>query len=106
MLIISLCLGGFLAKNALGWLPIIASCIATMAVFYMQGVLMRVCLLTSTVLWLVNNVVSGSIGGTCLEVIVAVVNISTIIRMQRDARMALAVIADASALTQTEGSVH
>jgi hypothetical protein len=77
-----------LAGNVLGWLPIIAFCIATVAVFFLQGVTMRLCFLSSTLLWLVNNIASGSIGGTLLEATIAVVNVSTILRMQRDARLA------------------
>jgi hypothetical protein len=37
-------------------------------------------------LWIGNNVISGSIGGTALEVVIAVVNMNTIRRMARDAR--------------------
>jgi hypothetical protein len=40
-------------------------------------------LLASTLLWLANNIISGSIGGTLLEVANAVINIWTMIRMIR-----------------------
>jgi hypothetical protein len=56
--------------------------------FTMDGVPLRLVLLSSTFLWLANNVVSGSIGGTMLELVIAVANGSTIIRMLRQAREA------------------
>lgn len=43
---------------------------------------MRLLMLCGTGLWIANNVIVGSIGGTALEVTIAVVNISTIIRLQ------------------------
>lgn len=88
MLAIGLGLGAHLASDIFGWFPIIASCIATVAVFFLHGVPMRLFLLSSTLLWLVNNIISGSIGGTLLEATIAVVNVTTILRMQKEARMA------------------
>ena len=79
-------LGAVFARNAAGWLPVIGSCIATMAIFTMRGVPFRCVLLASTLLWLANNIISGSIGGTILEVANAVINISTMIRMVRSRR--------------------
>lgn len=78
---INVAIGVIFAKGAAGWLPITASCLATVAVFKMHGVAMRIVLLVCTLLWLVNNVLSLSIGGTVLEAIIAVVNLTTIIRM-------------------------
>lgn len=88
MLVIGLCLGWYLVQSPFGWLPVIASSIATVAVFLLHGIPMRLSFLTSTLLWLVNNIISGSIGGTLLEATIAVVNISTMVRMYRDARQA------------------
>jgi hypothetical protein len=76
-------LGVAFSRNAAGWLPVIGSCIATMAIFTMRGVRFRCVLLVSTLLWLANNIISGSIGGTLLEVANAIINISTMIRMVR-----------------------
>jgi uncharacterized membrane protein len=42
---------------------------------------MRIVLFVCTLLWLVNNALSLSIGGTVLEAIIAAVNLWTIIRM-------------------------
>jgi hypothetical protein len=76
-------LGAAFARNTAGWLPVVGSSIATIAIFTMRGVPFRFVLLASTLLWLANNILTGSIGGTLLELANAAVNISTIIRMVR-----------------------
>lgn len=88
VLALNLVVGWLVAKTALGWVPVLASCIATVAVFKMQGVALRLALLTCTFLWLVNNIASGSIGGTLLECFIAVANITTISRMRKAAKRA------------------
>ena len=52
--------------------------------FLMRGVRMRVVLLMSTSLWLTNNILSGSIGGTLLETTIATINIITITRLLKE----------------------
>ena len=59
---------------------------------------MRLVLLTSTSLWLANNILSRSVGGTVLESIIAAASISTI------ARMALAKEAERRAVSKVEGA--
>lgn len=78
---VNLAFGVALAGTGPGWLPVMASCIATVALFSMQGVALRMVLLSCTLLWLVNNIISRSIGGTLLEITIAVINVSTILRM-------------------------
>jgi hypothetical protein len=68
---VNVALGFIFAKSSLGWLPVIASCGGTIAILTMRGIPMRLLLLVCTLLWLVNNVVSGSIGGTLLECTIA-----------------------------------
>jgi len=80
-LAVNIAIGVTFATGIAGWLPITASCLATVAIFRMQGVAMRVVLLVCTLLWLVNNGLSGSIGGTVLESIIAIVNVTTILRL-------------------------
>jgi hypothetical protein len=72
-----------LVHSRLGWLPIAGGCLATAALFLMRGIPMRVVLLASTLCWLANNILSGSIGGTMLETTIACANISTMIRLFR-----------------------
>lgn len=71
------------ARSGAHWLPVIASCAATLAIFKMQGIALRLVLLASTSLWLANNIISGSVGGTMLESVIAVANLSTIFRMSK-----------------------
>jgi hypothetical protein len=79
--IVNVAFGFAFARNAVGWLPVIGSCFATLAIFLMRGVRMRMVLLVSTLCWLANNILSGSIGGTLLEFTIATANIVTVTRM-------------------------
>jgi hypothetical protein len=81
---INVALGFIFAKSGAGWLPVIGSCLATLAMFLMHGVRMRMVLLVSTSLWLANNILSGSIGGTLLEATIATINTITIIRLLKE----------------------
>jgi hypothetical protein len=90
IVVINLALGLTLATRASAWLPLMASCLGTLALFLLHGIPMRLVLLFGTGLWIANNVIAGSVGGTALEVVVALVNITTIRRMARDARAAQA----------------
>jgi hypothetical protein len=85
-LAVNVAIGVRFATGIAGWLPITASCLATVAVFRMHGVAMRIVLLVCTLLWLVNNGLSGSIGGTVLESIIAAVNLTAIVRMLLERR--------------------
>lgn len=80
---INLALGAALVEHAWNWLPLLASCIGTLALFLLDGVRMRLAMLVGTLMWIVNNYLSGSIGGTALEVIIGLINASTILRMLR-----------------------
>lgn len=80
---INIALGLHLAKQPSDWLPLTASCLGTLALFLLQGIPMRLVMLLGTVCWIANNVIAGSVGGTALEVVVAVVNLVTITRMAR-----------------------
>ena len=82
VVLVNLLLGWELATQWWNWLPLLASCIGTLALFLLQGIRMRVVMLTGTLLWIINNVLSGSIGGTALELTVLAVNCTTILRMR------------------------
>jgi hypothetical protein len=69
------------AKSGTAWFPLIGGCLGVIAIFLLNGIPMRLVLLTSTFLWLTNNILSRSIGGTMLEATIAVVNITTIVRL-------------------------
>ncbi len=83
LIVLTLGVGGFVARSWTDWIPVIASCIATYAVFLMTGIQLRLAFLVCTLLWLVNNVLSGSIGGTALETTIGLANGTTIIRLLR-----------------------
>jgi hypothetical protein len=83
---INLALGATLAGQPRDWLPLLASCLGTYSLFRLQGIAMRLVMLVGTGLWVVNNVLAGSIGGTALELVIAVVNLTTIARMLRQER--------------------
>ncbi|MCS0584231.1 YgjV family protein [Massilia pinisoli] len=81
-------LGLSLATRMTDWLPLAASCVGTLALFLLRGVPMRLMMLGGTFLWIANNVIAGSIGGTALEIVIALVNGTTIWRMARVGRVA------------------
>jgi hypothetical protein len=80
---VNLWLGWGLAKAWWNWFPILASCVGTLSLFLLQGIRMRLVMLLGTALWIANNVMSGSIGGSALEAVIFVVNSHTIWRMSR-----------------------
>jgi hypothetical protein len=82
-LLLNLVLGVVLAESWTACFAIGAGLAGTAAVFFLKGIGMRVLLLGATLCWLTNNILSGSIGGTLLESIIAVVNAATIVRLRR-----------------------
>ena len=82
-LVLNVAVGFALVHSRLGWLPIAGGCLATTALFLLRGIPMRLVLLVSTLCWLTNNIVSGSIGGTLLEITIASANVSTMLRLMR-----------------------
>lgn len=83
----SLALGGYLAEDWAGMLPVIGACIGAYSLFCLVGIRMRLAFLVGACFWLANNIVVGSIGGTLLEVTLISVNSSTIFRMWRAQRL-------------------
>ncbi len=80
---LSVGLGVWLMQGWLSLLPIAASCIGTFALFFLEGLRMRALMLLGTLLWLVNNLLVGSIGGSALEAVLAITNLHTLWRMRR-----------------------
>jgi|ERR1035438_6791324 hypothetical protein len=98
IVVVNVALGAAFVRSPAGWLPVVGSSIATVAIFTMRGVPFRSVLLVSTLLWLANNIITGSIGGTLLEIANATVNISTMIRMIRSSSMTRSQRSEAAAL--------
>jgi hypothetical protein len=76
--------GLFFAHGPAGWLPVFATILSTYAMFRMDGIPMRLVLLSCTLMWIVNNILSRSIGGTMVELFIATANITTMLRVYRD----------------------
>jgi hypothetical protein len=85
---LNLIVGRAVVHTTAGWLPVVASCCATVALFTSRGIPLRSVMLACTLMWLANNLISRSIGGTLLELTVAAVNLSTILRLATDSRSA------------------
>jgi Bacterial inner membrane protein len=83
---LSLGAGAWLYSGWVSLLPIAASCIGTTALFFLQGLRMRLLMLLGTLLWLLNNLLVGSIGGSLLEACLAASNLWTIARLWRAGR--------------------
>jgi Bacterial inner membrane protein len=84
---LALGMGVWLYTGWLSLLPIMASCIGTTALFFFSGIRMRLLMLVGTTLWVVNNILSGSYGGTALELVILSTNSWTIWRLRRDAAL-------------------
>ncbi len=80
---LSMAAGVWLYSGWVSLLPIAASCIGTTALFFLSGLRMRLLMLCGTLLWLLNNLLVGSIGGSLLEACLAVSNLWTISRLAR-----------------------
>ncbi len=65
-------------------LPLAATAIATLSIFRLNGIPLRLGLFCATLLWLANNILTGSIGGTAMELMIAVISFITIFRLYRD----------------------
>ena len=81
---VNIMLGIGLAEAWWNWFPLLASTIGTLALFLMTGIRMRMVMLVGTLLWLANNVLCGSLGGTVLELVIALTNARTIYKMRSD----------------------
>ncbi len=78
---LSLTAGLLLYRGWVSLLPIAASCIGTTALFFLHGLRMRLLMLCGTLLWLINNLLVGSVGGSLLEACLLLSNLWTIRRL-------------------------
>lgn len=81
--LLNLSVGVWLFNGWISLLPIAASIIGTVALFFLHGVSMRVLMLGGTALWLVHNLLVGSVGGSLLEACLLLANLRTILRLWR-----------------------
>ena len=80
---LNVALGAWLFHGWVSLLPILASCVGTLALFFLEGARMRALMLVGTACWVTNNALVGSIGGTLLELSVAGVNGWTLWKLWR-----------------------
>ncbi|WP_439833731.1 YgjV family protein [Aeromonas enteropelogenes] len=64
-------------------LTLLGTSLSTYALFRLNGIALRLCMLSSTVCWLTHNVWAGSIGGILQESIFFVINSHTIFKLYR-----------------------
>ena len=76
----------FTWQSWVDFLPIAAMVLGTFGMFLLRGISMRVFLGLAATLWMLNNLLIGSIGGTLAEGLIVVTNIITIIRLARAKR--------------------
>jgi hypothetical protein len=69
-------------------LALIGTTLGTFGLFRLQGVPLRLCMLTGTLCWLAHNIWLGSIGGSLIEVSFLVVNGITMVRLLRGKALA------------------
>lgn len=72
------------ASRPSDWLPLTASCLGTITRLTREGVPMPLLKPCGTGLWVVNNILVGSIGDTALEIVIAAINLTTVARMLRE----------------------
>ena len=88
LLAANLLLSLFVVKSAWNVLPLLAVAVATVSMFRLEGLHLRYGMLVATLLWLGNNILTGSIGGTAMEVVITIVSCVTIFRLRRDRQLA------------------
>ena len=71
-------------------LTIVGTVLSTYALFRLSGSGLRLCMLASSVCWLLNNIWAGSWGGVLLEGSFFIVNGVTIIKLHRQQKMVAA----------------
>ena len=88
-IILGLCSGFYLADRIWDLWAVLGMSFGTYAVFVLKGIQMRIGFLLGAMCWLINNILVGSIGGVLLEATLITVNVTTIIRILRDNRLAV-----------------
>lgn len=76
--------GYFTYQNFIDVLPLTAAILTCAGMFLLSGVNFRVLIVIAALLWIVHNVVVGSIGGTINSVILFFVSSTTVIRLYRE----------------------
>lgn len=84
LLAANLGLAFFVVKAAWNVFAMLAAAVATVAMFRLHGLALRCGMLLATLLWLLNNIFTGSIGGIAMESMITVISCVTIWRLYRE----------------------
>ncbi|EWH08410.1 hypothetical protein DS2_17452 [Catenovulum agarivorans DS-2] len=76
--------GVLLYTTPISLLAIAGACFGTYAVFFLQGIPMRIAFILGAVSWLTHNLFVQSVGATLLEIMVIITNLITIYRLYND----------------------
>ncbi len=76
--------GAFSIQRLSEALGVMGICVGTYSLFMLDGIRLRLGLLTGSLLWLGNNIALGSVGGTLLEACSASMNAVTLYRLYSD----------------------
>ena len=88
-ILLGLCSGFYLADSIWDLWAVLGMSLGTYAVFVLKGIPMRIVFVLGAMCWLINNILVGSIGGVLLEATLITVNVTTIVRLLRDNRLAV-----------------
>ncbi|WP_199438406.1 YgjV family protein [Vibrio owensii] len=77
-------LSPLVVNSPIDYLPVVGSCIGTIALYRLTGIKMRAAFIVVSICWLINNIIVGSIGGIALEVTIITLNLITMYRIFRD----------------------
>ena len=77
-------LGYFYIEDWIDVLPILAGLIGTYSMFYLNHIPMRAGLFTTSSIWLIHNIIQGSIGPSLLEAFYICANVKTIYGLKKD----------------------
>lgn len=82
-IILTALIGYLTAQQWTDYIAVLGACLGSYALFCLSGITMRWVLFCGSCLWLINNIIVGSIGGVLLEVTVIVINLTTIYRLHK-----------------------
>ncbi len=95
-------MGFITVKTFWNLLPLLGTAVATLSMFLLQGIRLRLGLFCSTLLWLANDILTGSIGGTTMELMNGLINCITMIRLYRGDISARELLIRKSGVVQAE----
>lgn len=73
-------------------MTIIGTSIATVALFKLEGIALRICILFNSLCWLVNNYYLQSVGGVAIELTFVIINLYTIYKLSSQPSQKLSAI--------------